>query len=50
MATVDYSIVHAVPGHGAPLDFTPPRKSPFFLGRPLPSALRLEDMAEGDAV
>jgi hypothetical protein len=51
MAAVDYSIVHDIlPGHGKPLNYTLPRKSPFFVGQPLPSALRSEDMNEGHAV
>jgi hypothetical protein len=40
----DYSIVHAVPGYGKPLDYVPEENDPLFVGNPLPSALSVKDL------
>ncbi|KAH6909366.1 hypothetical protein BKA70DRAFT_1426493 [Coprinopsis sp. MPI-PUGE-AT-0042] len=47
----DYSVVHAVPGYGKPLDYVPDKKDPLFVGKPLPSALSQKDLnAKGAAL
>ncbi|KAH6912119.1 hypothetical protein BKA70DRAFT_826214 [Coprinopsis sp. MPI-PUGE-AT-0042] len=48
--TVDYSVVHDVPGHGKPLTYVPDESDPLFVGSPLPSALSTADLDEGGAV
>ncbi|RXW17917.1 hypothetical protein EST38_g7937 [Candolleomyces aberdarensis] len=35
----DFSIVHPVPGLGKPLDYTPTKKDPLYVGKPFPTAL-----------
>ncbi|KAF5314643.1 hypothetical protein D9611_007124 [Ephemerocybe angulata] len=37
--TVDFSIVHAVPGLDKPVDYVPTENDPLYAGRPLPTAL-----------
>ncbi|KAG2009566.1 hypothetical protein CC2G_012484 [Coprinopsis cinerea AmutBmut pab1-1] len=47
-ATVDYTVVHPMPGHGKPLDYTPKKgEDPLYIGDPFPSALSPGDIDEG---
>jgi hypothetical protein len=49
--SLDYSVVHAVPGHGKRVDYVPGKDDPLFLGKSLPSALSVVDIDEsGGAV
>jgi hypothetical protein len=51
LPAVDYSLVHAVPGYGKPLDYVPDTSDPLFVGAVLPSALSMEDTRQsGGAV
>jgi hypothetical protein len=45
---VDYSIVHAVPGHQKPLNSWPRKSDPLFVGSALPSALDARDLDEDE--
>ncbi|KAH6912099.1 hypothetical protein BKA70DRAFT_1535253 [Coprinopsis sp. MPI-PUGE-AT-0042] len=47
---IDYSLVHAVPGHGKPLNYVPDESDPLYVREPLPSALSTRDLDEGGAV
>ncbi|KAG2009579.1 hypothetical protein CC2G_012494 [Coprinopsis cinerea AmutBmut pab1-1] len=47
-ATVDYTVVHPMQGHGKPLDYTPKKgEDPLYIGDPFPSALSPNDIDEG---
>jgi hypothetical protein len=47
---VDYSLVHAVPGHGIHLNYCPDENDPLLIGDPLPCALSDWYLDEGGAV
>lgn len=38
-STVDFSVVHAVPGLGKRLDYVPSKTDPMYVGEQLPTAL-----------
>ena len=44
---VDYSLVYAVPGHNASVNYIPDEGDPLYIGKELPSVLEIVDIEDG---